>query len=75
MTGSEGVFGSKRVTWKKSEKTIARYLRVGSIHKTLRKKIDLDPRKDKVLVWSDSAHPSPIVPERYDTVDLVARSS
>ena len=64
------MFGSKRVTWKKSEKTIARYLRVGSIHKTLRKKIDLDPRKDKVLVWSGSAHPSPILPERFDTVDL-----
>ena len=53
------MFGSKRVTWKKSEKTIARYLRV--FHTQDAKKEDRSrPRKDKVLVWSDSAHPSPI---------------
>ena len=67
------MFGSKSVSWKKNEKTIARYLRTDSIHKSLRKKIDLDLRKDRVLVWTDSEHPSPIIPERFDTVDLSSK--
>ena len=54
----------------KNKTTLARYIRLDSIHKTLKKKIELDTRKDKVLVFTDNLHPEVIISERFNTVDL-----
>ena len=68
------MFRRKPVPWMSSRDCIARYLSMDSIPKTLRARIKLDPRKDKVLVWSSGTHPDVIVPSMYDTIDLGNRN-
>lgn len=64
------MFGKKSISWKKNKTTLARYIRLDSIHKTLKKKIELDTRKDKVLVFTDNLYPEVIISERFNTIDF-----
>jgi len=63
------MFSPKSVSWKESG-TLARYVKKSTLSKDLKKKIDLDIRKDKILIFKDSPDPETISTTDYNDINL-----
>jgi len=64
------MFSSKSAEWKESPDTLARYVKKSTLSKGLKRKIDLDVRKDKILIFKDSPDPETISTNDYKDVNL-----